>query len=138
MKNLMTFESFNNGIFTKEEKDIFTKWKEINDFYDIYFNEKEVNVIVNDSMHIEPEEGSWEDRTLEELSISKSGENQYLVNYNYISGMYGCDEQDEDCDIEPEFDWSIQSTSHDEKIKINATSIEELVIKLDEFLRKVR
>ena len=85
----------------------------------------ELRLLLDDS-HIEPEVGSYTHKTNVNIDILKNDNGKYSLDINGISGEYGCDEEEEDCDIEPEMDWDISSTKI--KYRSNNLTIDEMKI----------
>lgn len=84
---------------------------------------------------IEPEVGSYVDRTSVLINLNKIGD-EYIMSIDGVTGQYGCDEEEDDS-FEPELDWTMNYTSIRSKIKVsNFDTIKSTIKnKLDEYLK---
>ena len=113
LNHIKLFEDFSNNILSNNLEELFTNEisrlkKELNlDIKIVISNENTLEFTI-DYLPIEPEEGSYTDRTEATIKILK--DNNYTITINGISGQYGSDDlYDDELEIEPEFDY--QSTN---------------------------
>lgn len=120
MKKLKTYADFIKESTQETSQELLSIYDSIlKEFPDceISLDRKQPNLIEfsMDCGAIEPEVGSYTEKSEFFIKIGKKLEN-YTVDLSGISGQYGCDEPDEDdMDIEPEMDYSIESTNIDVK-----------------------
>ncbi len=81
---------------------------------------------------IEPETGSYTHRWDANINIEKEGD-AYLLKLHVLAGEYGCDEDDEDSDFEPEFDYQIGHSDFD--LDENGLTLDEVKNKIDEIIK---
>ena len=120
------FEDFNQNISSNNLSELFTDLlskleKELNLNIEIITSNENTLEFNVDYLPIEPEEGSYTQRTEVVIKLYKNNDT-YIVNINGISGQYGTDDlYDDESEIDPEFDYDV----HHSKINIYQDDIKK-------------